>query len=172
MVCSGNSDLKSGGPNRLNVYTNGAATQIVTNPGPVGNGWTYKSCYEDSVYERTLAHKVDTPGSNSVLACTAACKAAGYKIAGVEWSQECWCDNVVKSGRASGLLDCDMVCTGNPLEYCGGSQWLNVYEFEALPSSTTTVSQWPSCVHLDQLELIVADPDSAFNFNFFIYCKS
>lgn len=140
MGCSGDSDLKCGGPNRLNVYTSSVPTQIVTNPGPINSGWTYKSCYEDSVYARTLAFRVDTPVGNSVLACTTACKAAGHKFAGVEWSSECWCDNTINYNRASGLSDCDMTCTGNPLEYCGGSQRLDIYEFDALPSSTTTVS--------------------------------
>jgi hypothetical protein len=141
MACSGDADVKCGGPNRLNVYTSGAPTQIVTNPGPVGSGWTYKSCYEDSVYGRTLSQQVNIPGGNSVLACTTACKAAGYKFAGVEWSNECFCDNKINFNRAGDLEGCDMVCDGNQLEYCGGAQKLNIYEFEALLASTTTVSQ-------------------------------
>lgn len=84
MICAGDGAQKCGGPNRLNVYTNGAP-QIVTNLGPLGSGWMYRSCYEDSVYARTLAKRVDTPGGNSVITCTNACKAAGYQFAGVEW---------------------------------------------------------------------------------------
>jgi hypothetical protein len=139
MSCAGDADSNCGGPNRLNVYTSKARTQIVTNPGPVGSGWTYKSCYEDSVYGRTLAHQVQVSGGNSVSGCTSACKAAGYKIAGVQWSSECFCDNTINFDRPNGLEGCDMVCDGNTLEYCGGSQKLNVYMFEPLPSSTTAV---------------------------------
>ena len=54
MACMGDGNVKCGGTNRLNVFTSGAP-QIVTNLGPASSGWTFKSCYEDSVYARTLA---------------------------------------------------------------------------------------------------------------------
>lgn len=140
MACTGDSTKTCGGPNRLNIYNNDAPTAITTNPGPAGSGWTYTSCYEDSVYARTLSVRVDTPSPNTVEACTSACRTAGYKFAGVEWSSECWCDNEIYAGRTGGLSGCDMVCSGNPNEYCGGSQRLNLYSFEDPQASTTTTA--------------------------------
>lgn len=140
MACAGDASLKCGGPNRLTVFISPVSNQVVTNLGPVGSGWIYKSCYEDSVYARTLSLQVKIPRGNSVLDCTTACRAAGYRIAGVEWGNECFCDNTINFNRPSGLEGCDMVCDGNKLEFCGGAQKLNIYEFEGLPSATTTVS--------------------------------
>lgn len=139
MACAGDATASCGGPNRLNIYSN-AAPAVVTNPGPVGSNWKYLSCYEDSVYSRTLKHQLSVP-ANSVEACTSACKGAGYKYAGVEWSNECFCDNTILVGRTGGFDDCDMSCNGKPSEYCGGSQRLNIYEFTPpVSTSTTTVS--------------------------------
>ena len=140
MACAGDASLKCGGPNRLTIFTSPIPNQVVTNLGPAGSGWIYKSCYEDSVYARTLSRQLTVPMGNSVLGCTTACRAAGYKIAGVEWGSECFCDNTINFNRPSGLEGCDIACDGNKLEFCGGSQKLNIYEFEGLPGSTTTVS--------------------------------
>jgi len=85
MSCSGDADQKCGAGNRMNVYTSNNPTQITTNPGPVGSGWSYKSCYTDSVYARTLSVKIEGLSSNNVATCTAACKSRGFKFAGVEW---------------------------------------------------------------------------------------
>ena len=63
--------------------------------------------------------------------CVAACKAAGFSLAGVEYSQECWCDNMFNNGGGpapDGSVGCNMPCTGNALEICGGSNRLDVYQ--------------------------------------------
>lgn len=109
MACTGDFSAVCGGPNRLNIYTGNPATSIITNPGPTDAGWTYVSCYEDSVYARILRFRIDTPTPNNVEVCTTACKNAGYKYAGVEWSSEFWCDNEILTGRVGGFDDCDMV---------------------------------------------------------------
>lgn len=149
MACSGDSTKTCGGPDRLNIYTNSASIVVVTNPGPVGSGWTHISCFEDSVYARTLAVRIDTPAPNTVDSCTSACRTAGYNFAGVEWSSECWCDNEILAGKTGGQSGCDMACSGNALEYCGGSQRLNVYSFEAIQSSTSTTTESSSTVSSD-----------------------
>lgn len=138
MSCAGNSLETCGGPNRLSVYTTNTPTVIVTNPGPVGSGWVVEDCYVDSVYSRTLSNRVDVAGPNTVVACTNACRAAGYKFAGVEWSSECYCDNQINNNAVGGQDNCDMVCAGNSLEYCGGSQRLNIYQYVGVQQSVTT----------------------------------
>lgn len=137
MACTGDSSLTCGGPDRLNIYQRGTSTSVNTNPGPAG--WSYMSCYEDSVYARTLTVRVETSTPNSVASCTSACKNAGYKYAGVEWSSECWCDNEIRSARTGGFNDCDMICSGNPNEYCGGSQRLNLYQLTPAVSTVASV---------------------------------
>ncbi len=66
----------------------------------------------------------------TVELCVSACASAGFLLAGVEYSQECWCDNTVHSGGPApdGNVGCNMACKGNALETCGGSNRLNVYQ--------------------------------------------
>ncbi|KAK3671659.1 fungal class II heme-containing peroxidase [Recurvomyces mirabilis] len=138
MTCAGNSSETCGGPNRLSVYTTGAAISgPSTNPGP--NGWTFVSCYTDSVNARTLNTAQDVAAGASgmsVSQCTAACKLGGYSYAGLEYGQQCFCDSTIRSTGSKATGGCDMLCAGNGSEYCGGSDRLNIYQ--------TTVSSPPS----------------------------
>lgn len=80
--------------------------------------------------------------------CLAACRSAGYKIAGVEYASQCYCGNAFANGGGpapDGNAQCNMPCNGNPAQICGGPDRLNVYTYaagtgtsSAGPSSTTT----------------------------------
>lgn len=47
-------------------------------------------------------------------ACTRACQAAGYTLAGTEYGQECWCGNSFLNGGAPASDGCNMACKGDP----------------------------------------------------------
>ncbi|KAF2170893.1 hypothetical protein M409DRAFT_35857, partial [Zasmidium cellare ATCC 36951] len=130
MPCTGNSSEICGNGNRLSVYYNGNTyTGPSTNPGPPG--WTYLACYTDSGNARTLrtSQGVSAGADNLTIAeCTDACKSAGYGMAGVEYARECWCDDAIQNGATVAQSGCDMTCTGNSTEYCGGSNRINVYQ--------------------------------------------
>ena len=59
-------------------------------------------------------------------------------------SRQCYCGNVINTGSAlvegsqPSVTQCDMTCSGNPLEYCGGPDRLNMYQYET--NGTATVS--------------------------------
>jgi hypothetical protein len=93
----------------------------------------------------------------TVELCQAACKAAGFTLAGVEYSAECCkyrihisatyadfidCDNTWKNGGGpapDGNAQCNMPCNGNAAETCGGANRLNAYTYTTgAPPSTTT----------------------------------
>lgn len=81
----------------------------------------------------------------SVALCTAACEAAGFLLAGVEYAGECFCGNAIANGGAYAGEGCNMLCNGNASEYCGGPNRLNVYNFHNQawiphPSATYTTS--------------------------------
>lgn len=68
------------------------STIITTSSPPKQTGWNFLGCYSDNVNGRTLANQVQVAGGASAMsieACETACKAAGYTIAGVEYSGEC-----------------------------------------------------------------------------------
>lgn len=58
--------------------------------------------------------------------CATFCK--NYKYFGTEYGGECYCgDSLASSSASAPLGDCNMVCTGNPLEYCGAGNRLELY---------------------------------------------
>ena len=63
--------------------------------------------------------------------CINACRSHGYDFAGLEYSQECYCDDFIKnSGICISQTKCNMHCSGNSAELCGGSNALNVYQYD------------------------------------------
>lgn len=68
------------------------STITTSSSPPKQTGWSSLGCYSDNVNGRTLANQVQVAGGASAMsveACETACKAAGYTIAGVEYSGEC-----------------------------------------------------------------------------------
>lgn len=64
--------------------------------------------------------------------CQQYCKARGYRLAGVEYAQECHCDNFINPTAVTGTRQCGSVCggtlsKGGQQEICGGVQSINVY---------------------------------------------
>ncbi|KAF8259546.1 copper radical oxidase [Lactarius quietus] len=143
MLCTGNSSEYCGAGNLLNMYSNGATPppppQIVPSVGP----WVSLGCYTDG-NPRALSVGTTPVGgaaNNSPASCTAACQAAGYTLAGVEYADECYCANSIGSnGAPAPASSCNMLCSGNSSEYCGGPLLLNVYNYTGTGSTTTTTT--------------------------------
>jgi hypothetical protein len=77
--------------------------------------------------------------------CAAFCD--GYKYFGAEYAGECFCGNTLDSTSTEAPLeDCSMTCTGNPLQYCGGPNRLELYETNTTAPDPTsqpaTVGTW------------------------------
>ena len=133
MPCQGNSSELCGGPNRLNLY------QLNGNNPPTG--WQSLGCYTDDVAARSLTVGQPIPASgNTIESCQLSCYNAGYPYAGVEYSNECYCDSQIRNGGGpapDGDAQCNMPCSGNAGEICGGPNRLGVYQFSGtLPPPT------------------------------------
>jgi hypothetical protein len=79
---------------------------------------------------------VGGPNNMTQENCQAACKAAGYILAGVEYSDECYCGNQLAGGGGpapDGNALCDMTCNGNTTEICGGPNRLTMFEWSNGP---------------------------------------
>lgn len=143
MPCAGNSNELCGGNRLLDVYqsTTASSTQ-----------WTALGCYTDSTSARTLSHYIIVPGGQSattIESCQAACLALGYRLAGVEYANECCkffffillylsfltiysppvCDNQIENGGAPASSGCNMACAGNAAETCGGNLRIDIFEY-------------------------------------------
>jgi WSC domain len=78
MGCAGNSAEICGGNLRIDLFQS--------------TPWVSLGCYTDNVNARTLANYIIVPGgqgATTIETCQAACKAAGYLLAGIEYANEC-----------------------------------------------------------------------------------
>lgn len=90
--------------------------------------WIPWGCFTDSTSFRALpAHGIlhNWPLTTTVEACADACHNQGFTYAGLEYGVECWCGNGISSSPAT--EGCDMPCSGNPAQICGGPDRLSVY---------------------------------------------
>lgn len=65
--------------------------------------------------------------------CMTFCAGRGYKYAGTEYARECWCGNSYAPSRQPkttkvSLAGCSTKCKGNTAQYCGGGDWLSLYQ--------------------------------------------
>jgi hypothetical protein len=75
--------------------------------------------------------------SLSVSKCKNSCYRRAYSFAGLQEGNQCWCSNYVAGEGAKSQTDCNIPCTGNKTEICGGNGVVNAYE--ALENSMPVV---------------------------------
>ncbi|KAH9882217.1 hypothetical protein J1614_001389 [Plenodomus biglobosus] len=163
MACSGNATEICGGPDRITVFkyyadaestssgasgasltaSKSAESASISLPQATGlpNNFTYKGCYADGVGYRILNYQQPDDQAMTIASCSEKCAAAGYSIAGMEYSYQCFCDNMVRMGGkpASSESECSTKCAGNPDQICGGPSRLSVWSSQG----TLTVIQAP-----------------------------
>ena len=86
-------------------------------------------CFEDLKDGiRVFPHQAHSSDKNTIPFCKKACLVQGYKYAGVEFAKECFCGNKLPSTIAPKQSDCNMDCTGDKSQKCGGGNRMNVYK--------------------------------------------
>lgn len=148
-LCAGSAYEYCGAGNRLNVYvlngtisssssskpatsstktgTSTTASQTSSATG-LPSGWKYDGCYTEGTNGRALTYQQAGGDTNTVESCIKTCISAGYTVAGLEYSSQCFCDNYLYNGAA--LTDsskCNMACSGNAKEMCGAGDILSIY---------------------------------------------
>eukprot|EP00026_Physarum_polycephalum_P021946 Phypoly_transcript_25602.p1 GENE.Phypoly_transcript_25602~~Phypoly_transcript_25602.p1 ORF type:complete len:124 (+),score=6.50 Phypoly_transcript_25602:43-372(+) len=93
-----------------------------------GSGWRnsifktkYLGCFVDAG-TRDLSLMIAQSDSLSVEGCIELC--AEFSYAGLQDANQCWCGNTYGTYGTGSDADCNMPCTGNPQEMCGGV-WRN-----------------------------------------------
>ncbi|KAJ3197641.1 hypothetical protein HK101_002069 [Irineochytrium annulatum] len=143
-----------GGPNLLTAFalngfvappvttTSAIWTATATSTAPptsttAPGSWASLGCFVDSGAPRALTQLLGDP--KSVEACKALAIAGGYTFFGLEFGGECWADNALNKATspAAPSTDCNMACSQNALETCGGPSRISVYSLNATPASTT-----------------------------------
>ena len=87
------------------------------------------ACFEDNEGGyRNLPHRTYYGSKNTIKSCKKACFKKGYKYAGLQYSKECYCGNNVPKKVASQQSECNMDCSGDKSQMCGGGNRMNVYK--------------------------------------------
>lgn len=88
MPCTGDATEPCGAGSRLSLFHTTDVQGPQTNPGV--NGFVSMGCYAEGTTGRALGYNAGLPGADMTVAkCTAACHAANYVLAGVEYGGEC-----------------------------------------------------------------------------------
>jgi hypothetical protein len=135
--CAGDRASLCGAGDRLTVYSHTPTTP--TNLDAFGD-YSFLYCGSDSPGSRTLADGPYSHGNDMTVGkCVASCAGGGYKYAGLEFGQECFCGNRF-TGVEKPLADCSMKCAGDALHLCGAGDRLALYSLRSTASTSTTAS--------------------------------
>lgn len=96
-------------------------------------GFKYLGCAPDIAGKsRTLpSNQLNDMEGMTVERCVDHCRTSGYTIAGLEYSQQCFCGNSIPQGRSPDpkrMGNCDMPCTGDDSQICGGAGQISLYQ--------------------------------------------
>lgn len=150
MPCSGDSTQPCGAGDRLTVFASSSATVTPSATVPssqtdssvtmsetesslpsatgLPDGWAYKGCYIDPP-GRAMAGAPGGPSSSMTpQRCISTCIANGFKVAGLEYSEECFCGNALNNAASkTSESDCNMPCAGDSNQMCGAGNRLSIY---------------------------------------------
>ncbi|KFY46133.1 hypothetical protein V494_00591 [Pseudogymnoascus sp. VKM F-4513 (FW-928)] len=125
--------------NLWNTYINTSCNNIwgsyaICVSSPVEeNYWSLVGCYTDSQSSRALGNRITLSNEKTIMTpklCSDACAAKGYRLAGIEFGSECYCDTAVRNGHALTSSGCTMACPGASGIMCGGSDRLSLYRLD------------------------------------------
>lgn len=142
MACNSNSSGMCGGSNRLRVYSYNLPYTAAQLPPVISGNYKLKGCFSDNVNVRSLNASSFHSPTLTDESCVTNCQLLGYSLAGVEYGDECCCDNALVSTSAlTNITDCQgMFCAGNSTEFYGSANRLLVYSaFCANTSKINTV---------------------------------
>jgi len=102
--------------------------KIMTVPGTVLGETSYLGCFKDSNNRDLSGFSFSSPKMTKKL-CMDTCRQKGFKYAGSQYSQQCFCGN--NYGKLGKSNNCKMPCSGNKGEICGGSWANSIYQVKS-----------------------------------------
>ncbi|KAI0911180.1 heme peroxidase [Ustulina deusta] len=156
MVCAGDETEYCGGSDRLEMYrliNPPTSTTMIPTPTitpthkPTVPPYAFQGCWTEGDGVRALDAK-STTGNVTLESCADFCQ--DYHYFGAEYGSECHCGNILAaSSNQTNLTDCNTPCAGDPSEYCGAGNRLNLYysNTTAGPSQPLVVGNysWYGC---------------------------
>ena len=110
---------------------------VVVHASRVAAALNYIGCFDDSSDRLLNGSYKQTPG-NTVESCGVYCGGLGFKYAGLEFGNQCFCGSDLPSNATAAA--CDTPCAGNDRETCGGTWTLSIYEITSQLSNSSSSS--------------------------------
>ncbi|KAL2793575.1 WSC domain-containing protein [Aspergillus keveii] len=109
-----------------------SSTTSTTTLAPSPTAWAELGCYFDDPSHLPLLESRVSANDEALTigTCQDACYRAAYQFAGVKGGNECWCSPFVGGEWARDQEDCNLPCTGDDSEICGGEETVVVFEAE------------------------------------------
>lgn len=124
-----------GEPSTTRSTTSGAAVVVPSHRATVG-GYKHLSCWTEGVSLRALDGISFVNDTMTLEKCAEYCRSFVYW--GTEYGRECYCGNSLdKTSAAAPIGDCNMPCGGEPSEYCGAGNRLELYSTTSAPATPT-----------------------------------
>ncbi|KAK6507971.1 hypothetical protein TWF481_006391 [Arthrobotrys musiformis] len=145
MTCAGDSSIKCGGRDRINIYTFDTSIEGREEPDVGNDDIQYSSlgCYQEPTSGKALT-KVFSTGSMTHELCLYYCWRMAATYAGLEYGRECWCGSVLNpDATPASAGSCNVPCAGDSTKTCGAGGYLELYS-SGLPVATTTSSSTTS----------------------------
>ncbi|KAL3424975.1 fungistatic metabolite [Phlyctema vagabunda] len=110
----------------------------------IGGTWAFQGCWTESTTGRALFVSTYASDTMTLDSCAAFC--TGKQYFGVEYGRECYCGNSLAAGsvKATNQNDCNFLCPGNRLQYCGAGVRLQLYSVASASSSTSSTTSLAS----------------------------
>lgn len=116
---------------------------------PTVGGYVFVDCWTEGAGARALGDAAFAYDEMTLESCMANC--TGFDYWGTEYGRECYCGNTFHSSSAEAPAgDCNMVCGGDPSEFCGAGNRIELYSTTAtrtstaVPSATATLAVKPT----------------------------
>ena len=166
-----------------NPYPDATATNCslprVDNTTVYAGNMTFWGCWSDQT-PQSLNNLAYTSDTNSIENCTSTCAGMNNTIAGLEYGTQCFCGSALTSQASQTIIQsCNVPCSGNSSETCGGSYRLSVYSngrpvVLPPPSVPATIGNFTfvSCFAEPAGARALADNSTAGSFMTLEYCAS
>ncbi|WVW81296.1 hypothetical protein I302_103287 [Kwoniella bestiolae CBS 10118] len=132
-ACANNTNENCGGSSTLELFNNPSLYPVAKYP----TGWSSNGCYTEGSGSRALTGYSFATSSMTQELCMTTCQSKGFAIAGIEYSSECYCGNSFSTGSVPATDNCNMVCSGNSLQTCGGPSRLTTFKYSNATVATS-----------------------------------
>lgn len=125
-------------PTSVPVTTTSSSTAVPTpTHKPTVGGYVFVGCWTEGTDARAISGAAFAYDDMTLESCMANC--TGFDYWGTEYGRECYCGNSLHpSSSEAPLEECNMACGGDPTEFCGAGNRLDLYSTTATRTSSST----------------------------------